>query len=86
MLAGIGGENCVRRMKAIGSRNPNRFDFRIGAKFFDTVIGLRAVALVESFEHARIDVRCRHQFELRDLLHRRQDFRGADADADDTEL
>ena len=86
MFAGVGGNDRVRRVKSIGRRYPHRLDVGIGAKFLDAVIGLRAITFAKCFQHARVDICGGGEFELGDLLHRRQDFRRADADADDAEF
>ncbi len=86
VFAGVGGDDRVGGVKAIRRRHPDRFDIGIGAHFFNAVVGLGAVTLAEGFKHPRVDVGGGGELEFRYLFHGRQDFRGADADADDAEL
>ena len=86
MLAGLGGDDRVRRMKPVRRRHPDGFDVRIRAHLLHAVVGPGAVALAERFQHARIDVRGGGQLELRHLFHGRQNFRSADADSGDAQL
>jgi hypothetical protein len=61
-------------VKTIRRGDPNRFHLGVSAKFFDAVIGLRAIALPKCFQHPRIDICRRHQLKFWDLLHCRQYF------------
>ena len=74
MLTGIGSDDRVRRVKSVWRGDPDRFDVWIGAELVDAVIGLRAIALAECFEHARVDVSRGDQCKFGHLFHRRQDF------------
>ena len=69
MLAGIGGDDCMGRVKPVGRRYPYGFDVGIGAHFLDAVVGLGSIALAKSFQHAGIDVGGGDQLKLRYLLH-----------------
>jgi len=86
MLAVLGGVDRMSGVIFVGRGYPDGFDVGVGAEFFDVVVGFGAVALVECFQYARIDVCRGRQLELRYLFHLRQDLGGADADADDAEL
>src|SRR5215831_19489804 len=86
VLAVVGGRNRVGRVKPVWRGDPNRFDVRIGAKLFNTVVGLRAVAVLKSIKHPPVYVRRCHELDVGHRLHLRQDLRRADADADDTDL
>ena len=86
MFAGVGGDERMGRVKLVGRRDPDGLDVRVDAHFLDAIVSLGAVTLAECFQHPRINIRGCNQFEFRYLLHCREDFRGADANADNAEL
>src|SRR5206468_10042642 len=86
VFAGVGGDDRMGHVKLVGRRDPYGLDVRVGAHFLDAIVSLGAVALAECFQHPRINIRGRNEFEFRYLLHCREDFRGADANADNAKL
>jgi hypothetical protein len=85
VLAVLNGHDRVRRVKPVRRGDPNRFDIGIRAKLLNAVVGLCAVAVLKGVQNAPVYVRRRHELDVGHRFHLRQDLRGSDADADDTE-
>src|SRR5205823_12452846 len=47
VFAGVGGDDRVRRVKLVRSRNPDGLDVPVGAHFLDAIVSLGAVTLAE---------------------------------------
>jgi hypothetical protein len=75
----FGSNDGMLCMELVGRGDPNRLDLRVSAKLTDAFVNVSTEARLEGFSGLRPKIRAADQFDLRQALQRRDEFRAAES-------